>query len=261
MSTSHVGERTPHEPFAARTPAEERLHRKQRLAAAYRVFAHYGFDEGAAGYITARDPERTDCFWVNPFPMSFRQVRVRDLQLVDSAGEVLVGDWPVSRSALMIHSQVHAARPEVVCVAHAHSMYGKTFASLHRPLQPITQDACIFFEDHGVGTDDAGRVANNAEVGKRITEAIGGNKAAIVGNHGIFTVGESVDEAAFWFVSMEHSCQAELMATAAGEPRLIPPETARAIRGHVGFPLAGWYSAQPIFDWVIATQPDCLDEG
>src|SRR6478735_5840586 len=94
------------------TVEDERRHRKQRLAAAFRIFSARGFDEGVAGHITARDPERTDCFWVNPFGMHFSQVRASDLILVNHEGEVVEGEWPVNRAAFAIHSRVHAARPD-----------------------------------------------------------------------------------------------------------------------------------------------------
>jgi ribulose-5-phosphate 4-epimerase/fuculose-1-phosphate aldolase len=260
ISFGKTSDRKPHDPFQERSIEEERRYRKQRLAAAFRIFAHFGFDEGAAGYMTVRDPEHTDCFWVNPFAMSFRQIRARDLQLVDAAGNVLHGSWPVSRSAVLIHSEIHAARSEVVCVSHAHAMYSKIFASYQRLLRPITQDACIFFEDLGLGLAN-GRVASHEEVGKELTAALGGYKAVINANEGTFTVGTSVEEAVWWFITLEHSCQAEILAVAGGEPTLIPDEYAREIRGQNGFGLAGWYSAQPYFDWVMAEQPDCLDEG
>ena len=88
---------------------DERRHRKQRLAAALRLFGHFGFDEGTAGHITARDPELLDHFWVNPVGMNFKLIRVRDLILVDDRGEVVEGNWPVNAAAFAIHSQIHAA--------------------------------------------------------------------------------------------------------------------------------------------------------
>src|SRR5437763_4291639 len=96
------------------SPAEERRHRKQRMAASFRLFAKFGFDEGVAGHITARDPERPDHFWVSPFGMHFSQIRVSDLVLVNDHGEVVAGGRPVNVAAFAIHSQVHAARPDVV---------------------------------------------------------------------------------------------------------------------------------------------------
>ncbi len=101
---------------------DERRHRKQRLAAAFRLFGHFGFDEGIAGHITARDPELLDHFWVNPFDLKLKMIRVKDLILVNDQGEVVDGNWPVNLAALAIHSQVHTARPDVVAAAHAHSV-------------------------------------------------------------------------------------------------------------------------------------------
>src|ERR1700679_4315554 len=123
------------------TAAEERLHRKQRLASAFRLFAKFGFSEGVAGHITVRDPEISDHFWVNPFGLHFGQIRVSDLVLVNERGEVVEGARLVNESAFAIHSRVHMARPDVVAAAHAHSLYGKTWSSLGRLLDPITQDA------------------------------------------------------------------------------------------------------------------------
>src|ERR1700681_2091816 len=96
------------------TGAEERLHRKRMLAAAFRLFSRLGFDEGVAGHITARDPERLDHFWVNPFGMHFSQIRASNLILVNHRGEVVEGNYPVNAAAFAIHSQVHAARPDVI---------------------------------------------------------------------------------------------------------------------------------------------------
>jgi ribulose-5-phosphate 4-epimerase/fuculose-1-phosphate aldolase len=237
---------------------EERLYRKQRLAAAFRLFSKFGFDEGVAGHITARDPEQLDHFWVNPFGMHFGHIRVSDLILVNRTGEVVEGDAPVNTAAFVIHSQVHEARPDVVAAAHAHSIYGKSWSALGRPLDPLTQDVCAFFEDHAVFDDYTGVVLDLDE-GKRIAHALAGHKAAILRNHGLLTVGHSVDEAAWWFITMERSCQAQLLVEAAGTPVSIDPEMARLTSGQVGSHVAGWFSFQPLFDRIVREQPDLLD--
>ncbi len=237
---------------------EERLHRKQRLAAAFRLFSVLGFDEGVAGHITARDPERLDHFWVNPFGVHFGHIRVSDLILVNDKGDVVEGDSPVNKAAFVIHSQVHAARPDVVAAAHAHSIYGKTWSAMGRTLEPITQDACAFFEDHSLFDDYTG-VVLDLEEGKRLAHALGDNKAVILRNHGLLTVGHSVDEAAWWFITMETSCHAQLMASAAGTPVQIAEENARLTAGQVGSHLAGWYSFQPLFERMVREQPDFLE--
>jgi ribulose-5-phosphate 4-epimerase/fuculose-1-phosphate aldolase len=97
------------------------------------------------------------------------------------------------------------------------------------------------------------------EEGKRIAHALGDNKAVILRNHGLLTVGHSVEEAAWWFITMERSCQAQLLASAAGSPVLIDPEMARLTKSQVGSPLAGWFSFQPLFDRITREQPDLRD--
>src|SRR5882757_1232579 len=86
------------------THAEERKHRKQRLAAAFRLFSRFGFDEGVAGHITARDPEHPECFWVNPFGLYFGQIRPQDLLLVDEKGRIVEGNATLNNAAFAIHS-------------------------------------------------------------------------------------------------------------------------------------------------------------
>jgi ribulose-5-phosphate 4-epimerase/fuculose-1-phosphate aldolase len=240
------------------TLAEERLHRKQRLAGAFRLFSKFGFDEGVAGHITARDPEQLDHFWVNPFGMHFGQIRVSDLILVNDHGQVVEGKYPVNGAAFAIHSRVHASRPDVVAAAHAHSLYGKTWATLGRLLDPITQDVCAFYEDHSLFGDFTGVVYETSE-GDRIAEALEHRKAVILQNHGLLTVGQTVDEAAWWFITMERSCQAQLMAEAVGTPRKIDAADATLTRGQVGSHMAGWFQFQPLWARIVREQPDLLD--
>lgn len=252
-------DRAPHRFPRFADAAEERRHRKRRLAAALRIFGQFGFDEGAAGHITARDPERPDHFWVNPLGMNFKQIRVRDLLLVNDRGEVVHGDWPLNKAAFAIHSQIHAARPDVVAAAHAHSVHGKAWSSLHRLLDPLTQDACAFHGDH-VLVDDYTGVVLDLEEGKRIAHTLGDHKAAILANHGLLTVGHTVDEAAWWFVTMERTCQAQLLASAAGTPVPIRADQAEKTARQVGGHRSGWFGFQPLYDWIVAQQPDLLDE-
>jgi ribulose-5-phosphate 4-epimerase/fuculose-1-phosphate aldolase len=241
-----------------KTIEEERLDRKQKLAAALRVFGKLGFDEGVAGHFTARDPEFLDHFWVNPMGKSFKLMCVSDLILVNHEGQVVEGHGLLNGAAFTIHSQIHMARPEVVAAAHTHSLYGKSWSSLGRKLDPITQDACAFYNDHVVFDDFTGVVLDNSE-GERIASALGPNKAAILQNHGLLTVGQSVAEAAWWFITMERSCQAQLLAEAAGTPKLIPAEHAATAYDTVGSSLAGWFSFEPLHQVILQEQPELLN--
>ncbi|WP_176611842.1 class II aldolase/adducin family protein [Actinomadura sp. WMMB 499] len=237
---------------------DERRHRKERLTAALRIFGKFGFEEGVAGHITARDPERDDHFWVNPFGMSFKHIRVSDLILVNHEGKVVEGRYPVNEAAFAIHSQVHQARPDVVAAAHSHSTYGRAMSALGRKLEPITQDVCAFYQDHGLFDDYTG-VVTDLEEGKRIAAALGDHKAVILRNHGLLTVGDTVDAAAWWFITMERSCQVQLLAQAAGP--VVPIEHDNAVLTHeqIGNDLVGWINYQPLYDQITREQPDLFD--
>lgn len=236
----------------------QRLHRKRMLTAALRLFGKLGFDEGVAGHITVRDPEYPDHFWVNPMGISFKQVTLSQLLLVGHDGQVLDGQGLLNGAAFTIHSHIHQARPDVIAAAHSHSIYGKSWSSLGRPLDPITQDACAFFEDQGLHSDFTGVVLDQGE-GARIAASLGQHKAVILQNHGLLTVGQSVEAAAWWFITLERSCQAQLLAEAAGTPKLIRPDSARATYDTIGSELAGLFSCQPLLQVISAEQPDMFD--
>lgn len=126
---------------------EERHYLKGRLAAAFRIFGKYGFDEGVAGHITVRDPVDPTTFWVNPFGVAFSLIKRSDLIQVDHDGEVIDGGdcRLLNIAAFMIHGAVHQARPDVLCAAHSHSIHGRSFCTLGRDLEMITQDSCAFY--------------------------------------------------------------------------------------------------------------------
>jgi ribulose-5-phosphate 4-epimerase/fuculose-1-phosphate aldolase len=252
-----MSDRRPHQFPKFESADEARQHTKQRMAAAFRLFDRFGFDEGVAGHLTGRDPEHPDLFWVNPLGMSFRQIRASDLIRVNRKGDVVDGDWPVNTAAFAIHSQIHEARPDVNAAAHTHSPYGRAFSTLGKLLAPLTQDACAFHGDHTLFDDYTG-VVLDVEEGKRIAHALGDAKACILRNHGLLTVGQTVDEAAWWFITLERSCQVQLMAEAAGDPIPIDDEHAALTQTQVGTSMGGWFSFQPLYDKIVAEQPDCL---
>ena len=240
------------------TPEDDRQYRKAHLAAAFRVWARLGYDEGPAGHITVRDPERLDHFWVNPFGMHFGMISVSDLILVNHQGDVVEGDWPVNRAAFCIHAAIHKARPDVHAAAHSHSLHGKAWSSLGRLLDPLTQDSCAFYEDHALFDDYTGVVYETSE-GERIAQTLGNRKAVILRNHGLLTVGRTIDEAVWWFITMDRSCQAQLLAEAAGTPIKIAHEHAVTARNQVGNEYGGWFQFQPLWSKISREEPDLFE--
>ena len=237
---------------------EERMHRKVQLAAAFRMFSKAGLDEGVAGHVTARDPEFPDSYWVNPFGMHFSLIKQSDLVRVNHAGAVVEGNRAVNGAAVAIHCAVHAARPDVIAAAHAHGPYGKTLSSLPMGIEMLTQDACAFYDDFGV-YESFGGVVLSAEEGNRIGAALGDKKAVILRNHGMLTVGHTVESAAWWFLTLERTAQSQLMAHAAGTPGIIDDANAATTYDTVGGEFAGWFQFQPIWQRISKDNPDIWD--
>lgn len=224
-------------------PAQLRLHRKRRLALAYRVFGALRWGSLGDGHISARDPERTDHFWLARYGVPFGDITVDDLVLVGPDGSVVEGEGYINLAAYWIHWPVHEARPDVVSAAHTHTPYGTPFCALVEPLRPISQESCAFFEDHALFDDDEVDI-RSTDGGKRIAEALGPHRAALLRNHGTLTVGGSVDEAVGWYVMLERTCEVHVKT-----PQAIPigPEAARRAKESVGTVTAGWQ----VFQWLL----------
>lgn len=154
--------------------------------------------------------------WVNPFGVAFQHIRRSDLVRIDYDGKVLEGGKIklINRAAVLIHAAVHKARPDVICAAHTHSMFGRTYSTLGVPLPITTQDACAFYEDLAFYSDFEGIVLEGSE-GEHIAQCIGKKKAMILQNHGLLTCSDSVEATVFWYISLEKLCQTQLLALAA----------------------------------------------
>ncbi|ESZ91125.1 class II Aldolase and Adducin domain-containing protein [Sclerotinia borealis F-4128] len=258
FSKEQAQARAPGMKLPSRTPFEDRYeerdYQKGRLALAFRIFAKLGYAEGVAGHITLRDPVEPTCFWVNPFGVAWPLLRASDLILVNKEGEVVEGGpcRLLNTAAYMIHHAVHTARPEINAVAHSHSIYGRAFCSLGRPLETITQDACAFHSDLALYSSFRGVVLASDE-GEAIASALGSKKAALLQNHGLLTCGETIESAVFWFTSLEKCCHAQLLADAAAGGRgvetiKIADEDAAYTYETVGTEKAGHFSCKPAFD-------------
>lgn len=188
--------------------------------------------------------------------MHFSQICVSDLVLVNEDGEVVIGDEPINAAAFAIHSEIHKARPDVHAACHAHSVYGKAFAAFGRELDMITQDSLRFYKSHSV-YDNFGGVVLDREEGKRIAAALGNGKAVILQNHGLLTVADSVDAAAFWFISLDKTCHAQLLVDAAEQgsghkKKIINDEEAEFTYKSIATDDKGWLSFQGYYDEQLA---------
>ena len=240
---------------------ELRLELKKKLVVACRAFSYFKFDYGFAGHLTVRDPENKDLYWTNPMAVHFRHVKLSNLILVDHDGKVVEGNYSVNRAGFVLHAAVHGEHPEIVAMCHAHTLYGTAFASLGKKLDPISQDACAFYEDHNVVKESAGAVAVTEDAGHGVAKAFKDVKAVIHQNHGLLTMSKhSIDSAAFWFSALERCCQQELLVRSTGQtPNMVPHDRAIYSRENVGSDYIGWLHFQPIHDHLVSTEKDMFD--
>lgn len=206
----------------------------EHMAGAFRVFARKGFTEGMSGHISVRDPEHAHTFWTNPLGRHFGLLRASDMVLVDHAGNAVGGNTsrPANAAGFLIHSAVHRARPDVHAACHAHGRAGKAWSAFGRPLDMLNQDACYFYGEAQAVYADFGGVVFSEEEGARLARALGPRgKGMVLRNHGLLTVGGTVDEAAYLYTLMERSCEVQLMveaAAAAGLRKVLVDDEAAA---------------------------------
>ncbi|OAL63136.1 aldolase [Trichophyton rubrum] len=151
-----------------------------------------------------------------PISVHFGLLKASDMILLRLDGTVIGGNRsrPANAAGFLIHAAVHKRRPDVHAICHAHTIYGKTWSSFARPLEMLNQDVCKFYKAHSVYSSYGGVVLAEEE-GELIATALGDGKAAILMNHGLLSVGGTVDEAAYLFGCLERCCQAQLLAEAA----------------------------------------------
>ncbi|KAF1994365.1 arad-like aldolase/epimerase [Amniculicola lignicola CBS 123094] len=206
----------------------------EHMAGAFRVFARKGYTEGMSGHISVRDPEHPHTFWTNPLGKHFATLKPSDMVLVDYDGKVVGGNTtrPANAAGFLIHSAVHKARPDVHAACHTHGKAGKAWSAFNKKLEMINQDVCYLYGDAQALYEDFGGVVMDEAEGKRLAAALGPKgKGMILRNHGLLTVGSTVDEAAYLYTLMERSCEVQLMVEAAaanGIPKVYVEDEAAA---------------------------------
>ncbi|NOY42700.1 MAG: class II aldolase/adducin family protein [Planctomycetes bacterium] len=199
---------------------------KVKLAAAYRMLARQGLDDGVAGHISLRVPGAPEYFWVNPFGMLFSEVTAANLVLVNAKGEIVDGGGMINFAGFCIHSAIHQARPNVNCAVHTHPPAGSAYSTLHMLLEPLDQTGCSFFDDHALYNEYTG-VVLDADQTQGIVEALGEKRALILANHGLLTCAETVEQALIDMIDMERTCRVNMDAMSTGRPvHAATPEVA-----------------------------------
>lgn len=200
-----------------------------QLAAAYRLVAHFGMDDSIFTHISCRAPaeEGEHAFLINPYGLRFDEVTASSLVTVDIEGNVLRDPYGagMNKAGFTIHSAVHAARPEVHCVLHTHTVAGVAVSSMDEGILPLNQWSLQFY--NRVAFHDYEGIALDLAERERLVADLGNRNVMILRNHGLLTCGRSVGEAFALMFNMERTCKAQLaIMSSGGVQRRVDPELA-----------------------------------
>ncbi|MEM9038047.1 MAG: class II aldolase/adducin family protein [Actinomycetota bacterium] len=237
------------EPYGAeRTIDEERAHRKLMCAAGYRIFGALRWGQFGDGHVSARDPELTDHFWLLDWGVPFRHATVDQLVLVAPDGRVVDADGEptgaVNTAGYNIHHPLLAARPDVVSACHTHTQFGTPWSANVEPFRALSQESCGVVFDQAMFDDEEIEVLS-VDGGKRIAAALGDAKLCILRNHGLLTVGHTVESAVGWFVLAERVAEVHVKAP---NGAAVSDEAAAEVAETMAPDPVGWR----VFQWLRA---------
>jgi ribulose-5-phosphate 4-epimerase/fuculose-1-phosphate aldolase len=193
------------------------------LAAAYRLVALYGWDDLIFTHISARVPGPEHHFLINPYGMMFDEITASSLVKIDLSGnKVEESEYFVNPAGFTIHSAVHAAREDALCVMHLHTDYGIAVSVQKEGLLPISQQS--LFPLSSLAYHDYEGLALNDEEKPRLVAHLGDKKNLILRNHGLLTVGTTVAEAFLSMFILERACKIQILAQSTGAELINVPE-------------------------------------
>jgi ribulose-5-phosphate 4-epimerase/fuculose-1-phosphate aldolase len=217
------------------------------LAAAYRMVAHYGWDDLIFTHLSARIPGDEHHFLLNPYNLMFEEVTASSLVKVDIQGNpVEPTPFITNPAGFIIHSAIHMARDDAHAVMHLHTPQGQAVAAHEDGLLPLTQTAMLIRGD--VAFHDYEGVAVDVDERERLVADLGTKNAMILRNHGTLAVGKNVGECFIRLYYLERACQAQVMALSAGDAVNHPPQGSPEVtaqQGAIGLPLAANLLAWP----------------
>lgn len=203
--------------------SEEEWQTRVDLAAAYRMVAHYGWDDLVFTHISARVPGPEHHFLINPYGMMFDEVTASSLVKVDIRGnKVMESDFDINPAGFIIHSAVHESRDDAKCVMHLHTNAGIAVSTLKEGLQAYSQQS--LFALSSLSYHDYEGVALNPDEKSRLVADLGSTMFMILRNHGLLTCGNSIAEAFTFMYLLQRSCEIQLQAQATGQEMLKIPD-------------------------------------
>jgi ribulose-5-phosphate 4-epimerase/fuculose-1-phosphate aldolase len=193
------------------------------LAAAYRLVAHFGWDDLVFTHISARVPGPEHHFLINPYGLMFDEITASSLVKVDLAGKIMM-ETPhqINPAGFTIHSAVHAARKDALCVMHLHTVEGVAVSTQKGGLLPISQPS--LFPLASIAYHDYEGLALNEDEKPRLVTDLGEKTCLILRNHGLMTVGNTTADAFLAMYNLQRSCEIQVLAQSGGSELLSIPK-------------------------------------
>jgi ribulose-5-phosphate 4-epimerase/fuculose-1-phosphate aldolase len=193
------------------------------LAAAYRLVALYGWDDLVFTHISARVPGSEHHFLINPYGMMFEEITASSLVKVDLDGKIVMDTaFSINPAGFTIHSAVHAAREDALCVMHLHTDCGIAVSAQESGLLPISQQSLFVLAS--LGYHDYEGLALNDDEKPRLVRDLGNKTFLILRNHGLLTVGPTVADAFLSMFLLERACRIQILAQSSGGQLIPIPE-------------------------------------
>ncbi len=192
---------------------------RQKLIHAGRVLVDEGQGDYVWGHVSLRLPDDPGRFLMKPACIGVEEMTEDNIITVDLEGEKVAGDWP-RHNEVYIHSEVLRARPDLNCVIHTHPEHVVAFSSLVKPLAAISNDGTLFSAGVPVFSETTDLIVDRPR-GAAVARAMGTGGILILRNHGLVAAGRTVDEAVFLAIKLEKACRIQLLAEAAGGPKLF----------------------------------------
>ena len=196
---------------------------REKLVDAGRVLVSEDQGDYVAGHVTLRLPGGDGRFLMKPAGIGLEEMTPDGIITVDREGERIDGTMP-RHNEVFIHSGILRVRSDIAAVVHTHPPHAVAFPSLGRPLLPVGNDGSIFNDGVPVFSETTDLIIDSAR-GKAVAHCLGDRQALILRNHGIVTAGRSIEEAVWLALKLERACRVQLLAEAAGGPKLLAAAT------------------------------------
>ena len=187
---------------------EEEWKNRTNLAASYHLADYFGWSDIIWNHITAKTSKDKNTFLINKFGLRYDEITASNLLEIDLNGNIVSGEGEINLTGFVIHGAIHNVKKNIHCIMHTHSRAGLAISCLKMGLEPLIQDATMFY--NRVSYHEWEGMSTNTEECKRLSKSLGDNKAMILRNHGLLTCGESVGEAFILMYYLERACKNQL---------------------------------------------------